>query len=311
MSNNIFHALTPSQFENLAYDLLTWRGMRNAAWRTPGADGGRDIEGSYEVQDLSGTHQNQKWYVDCKRYKKSIDWPTVYEKLSYAVSNDADYLLIVCTPSVSPQCRTEIDKWNAKSPKPIIRTWETHYLEQLLIEHPEVAIKHGFRKATLLDAPGFIDIAFEASKCADAAYCRTIFENGKSIPELELASALANFLAAQMQQPRPNPPTYSVRNFNPTADSYDWLICTASASNSKLPLDVFAVRAVLCIVRLSAGGNQSIHLDATNLGLEISLEKNAFINFNEATLKLLRGVCLFASVEVDIQATSLTLRGQK
>ena len=130
MSNDRFHALTPSQFENLAYDLLTWRGMRNAAWRTPGADGGRDIEGSYEVQDLSGAHQSQKWYVDCKRYASSVGWPTVYEKLSYADSNGADFLLIVCTPSVSPQCRTEIDKWNAKSPKTKIRTWEPHYLER-------------------------------------------------------------------------------------------------------------------------------------------------------------------------------------
>lgn len=311
MSNNRFHALSPSQFENLAYDLLTWRGMRNAAWRTPGADGGRDIEGNYEVQDLSGSHQTQKWYVDCKRYAKSVDWPTVYEKLSYADSNSADFLLIVCTPSVSPNCRNEIDKWNSKSPKTKIRTWEPHFLEQLLIEHPEVAIKHGFRKATLLDAPGFVDIAFEASKCADAAYCRSSFENNKNAPELELASALANFLAAQMQQPRSATPATSIRSFNSNSDRYDWLRCTSSVANSKLSLDVFAVRAVLCIVRLAAGGNQSIDLDAINSALRISLENNAALNLNESTQKLLRAVCLFGSVEMDTQTNSVILRNQK
>ena len=311
MSNNRFHALTSCQFENLAYDLLTWRGMRNAAWRTPGADGGRDIEGSYEVQDLSGAHQSQKWYVDCKRYASSVGWPTVYEKLSYADSNGADFLLIVCTPSVSPQCCTEIDKWNAKSPKTKIRTWEPHYLEQLLIEHPEVAIKHGFRKATLLDAPGFIDIAFEASKSADAAYCRSILENDKNIPELELASALANFLAAQMQQPRLNLPTSSLRDFIPANDSYDWLIFTATTSDVKQKIDALALRAVLCVIRLAAGGIQSIYLDSTNQGLVVSLEKSAPIKFNEATLKLLRKICLFGSIEMYIQVNSLILRGQQ
>jgi len=310
MAKNRFHALTPSQFENLTYDLLTWRGMRNAAWRTPGADGGRDIEGSYEVRDLSGTYQTQKWYVDCKRYATSVNWPTVYEKLSYADSNGADFLLIVCTPSVSPQCRTEIDKWNAKTPKPIIRAWEPHFLEQLLIEHPEVAIKHGFRKATLLDAPGFVDLAFEASKCADAAYCRSKFEDNKNVPELELASALANFMAAQMQQPRPTVVAPTVRRFSET-DTYDWLIFSPTALASSLRIDALSVRVILCLVRLSAGGNVSINLDATAQELRISLPNNADIQLRKNELKLLRGVSLFSSVEVDSQHNYLILRAQK
>lgn len=311
MAKNRFHSLTPSQFENLAYDLLTWRGMRNAAWRTPGADGGRDIEGSYEVQDLSGTYQIQKWYVDCKRYASSVNWPTVYEKLSYADSNGADFLLIVCTPSVSPQCRTEIDKWNVKTPKTIIRAWEPHFLEQLLIEHPEVAIKHGFRKATLLDAPGFVDLAFEASKCADAAYCRSKFEDNKNVPELELASALANFMAAQMQHPRPSVVAPSVRRFSPEIDTYDWLNCSPAALTSPFPLDALAVRVILCLVRLSAGGNLSVNLDATAQELRISLPNNAGIQWRENELKLLRGVSLFGAVEIDSQQNHLILRAQK
>lgn len=311
MSSNKFHALSPSQFENLAYDLLTWRGMRNAAWRTPGADGGRDIEGSYEVQDLSGAHQSQKWYVDCKRYAKSIDWPTVYEKLSYADSNGADFLLLVCTPSVSPQCRSEIDKWNAKTPKTKIRTWEPHYLEQLLIEHPEIAIKHGFKKATLLDAPGFVEIAFEASKCADAAYCRSNLEHERNVPELELASALANFLAAQMQQPRSNISAASVRYFKPSLDGYDWLKCSAAALSTTLPIDALAVRAVLCIIRLSSGGSTSINLDVINQELNISLNISMSFHLSKDSLKLLRGVCLFSAVEIDIKENYFILRAQK
>jgi hypothetical protein len=41
------HDLSPRQFENVVYDLVSAAGLRNAVWRTPGADGGRDIEGDF------------------------------------------------------------------------------------------------------------------------------------------------------------------------------------------------------------------------------------------------------------------------
>ena len=79
-------ALTPGQFENLVYDLVTSAGLRNAVWRTPGSDGGRDIEGEMATTDFSGFHTITKWYVECKRYAASVDWPTVWEKIAYADS---------------------------------------------------------------------------------------------------------------------------------------------------------------------------------------------------------------------------------
>src|SRR5258706_16433701 len=90
--------LTPLEFENLIFDLMTSRGMSNVVWRTPGADGGRDIEGQTTELDLSGTAVSRKWYVECKRYATSVDWPTIYPKLSYADSHHADFLLL-CTTS--------------------------------------------------------------------------------------------------------------------------------------------------------------------------------------------------------------------
>ena len=56
-------ALTPAQFENVVYDLTTSAGLRNAIWRTPGPDGGRDIEGEMATTDFSGFHVITKWYV--------------------------------------------------------------------------------------------------------------------------------------------------------------------------------------------------------------------------------------------------------
>ena len=59
--------LDPQEFENLAYDLLFLSGLQNLRWRTPSADGGRDLEGTFSSIDFSGEHVTHKWYVECKR----------------------------------------------------------------------------------------------------------------------------------------------------------------------------------------------------------------------------------------------------
>lgn len=74
--------LAPQEFENLACDLLFLSGLQNLRWRTPGADGGRVLEGEFSTIDFSSEHMVQSWYIECKRYSKSLSWPTVYEKLA-------------------------------------------------------------------------------------------------------------------------------------------------------------------------------------------------------------------------------------
>lgn len=59
-------------FENLVYDLLVRRGLGNVKWRTPGADGGRDIESEYMVYDFSGSARVERWYVECKRQRQAV-----------------------------------------------------------------------------------------------------------------------------------------------------------------------------------------------------------------------------------------------
>jgi len=54
-----FSDLAPSEFENFSFDILNAAGVRNLTWRTPGADGGRDIEGSIFVTDFSGSSVEQ------------------------------------------------------------------------------------------------------------------------------------------------------------------------------------------------------------------------------------------------------------
>lgn len=49
--------LSPTAFEHLIFDLMILTGLRNVVWRSPGADGGRDIEGDFltVVSAISGS----------------------------------------------------------------------------------------------------------------------------------------------------------------------------------------------------------------------------------------------------------------
>src|ERR1700737_1902420 len=98
-------SLTATEFENLTFDLIQEHGLGNLVWRTPGSDGGRDIEGDLPTRDLSGSLTHQRWFVECKRYTSSIDWPTVWNKVSYAENIHADFLLIVTTTTLSPSVK--------------------------------------------------------------------------------------------------------------------------------------------------------------------------------------------------------------
>jgi restriction endonuclease Mrr len=106
--------LQPEQFENLTYDVLLLSGVQNLRWRTPAADGGRDLEGDVTSVDFSGETIRQRWYIECKRYAQSVDWPTVYGKLTVAINHQADYLLLVTTANVSVPCRDEIQRHNER-----------------------------------------------------------------------------------------------------------------------------------------------------------------------------------------------------
>ena len=128
----------PTEFEHLVFDMLSLRGLSNVDWRTPGADGGRDIEGLWTQFDLSGYEQRTKWFVECKRYAAAVDWPTIYEKVAYADSHQADVLLMCTSSSFSPAALTRVAEWNDRRRRPTIRLWPQHELHLRLQQHPDL-----------------------------------------------------------------------------------------------------------------------------------------------------------------------------
>jgi hypothetical protein len=134
--------LAPTEFENLCFDLLSISGLRNLAWRTPGSDVGRDLEGVATQVDFSGSHVHSRWFIDCKRYSTSIPWPVVWEKISYGDSQDADYVLIVTQSTFSPQCIDQVNQWNSRKKRPQVRLWARHDIDVRLSQFQVLRAKY-------------------------------------------------------------------------------------------------------------------------------------------------------------------------
>ena len=188
------NALDPTEFENLTYDSVRAAGLRNLVWRTPGADGGRDIEGIAFSTDMSGHELIQKWYVECKHYSNSIDWATIYKKIAHADVHEADVLLLVTNNNPSPACETEITRWNDSRRRPLVRFWRGYNLKQVLSGFPEVAASYGLIDNVDKLRASVLPLSLIISKVSQAAYVRSEFDQSVK-DELEVGSGLAELLS--------------------------------------------------------------------------------------------------------------------
>ena len=195
---NSVSKLTPTQFENLVFDIVRVLGFENVVWRTPGADGGRDIEAYLTVTDPTGHNQVQKWYVECKRYEKSIDWATVWNKLSHADCQNADVLFLVTNSTPSPKCVSRISEWNNQRRVPAIRVWRGYEFPSFLRANLDLAVAHGIispeREPNALGA----EFALELAKLIQSAHGAIEF-GSKSMTAIEAASALAELLEHRLR----------------------------------------------------------------------------------------------------------------
>ncbi|QIL74256.1 restriction endonuclease (plasmid) [Diaphorobacter sp. HDW4B] len=191
-------ALTPEQFENLTFDLISSLGLQNVTWRTPGSDGGRDIEANEIGPDFSGLHVSKRWFIECKKYTGSVDWPTIYAKVAYADSHSADYLLM-CTPSkYTPAAITQVANWNAGRRSLQIRLWAGHEIERQLLGFPDLVSKYGL--AALPTAPGksLLSLALGLSKSVSTYHSSLVFNDSPTDPMLEAAQLFADLLTQRV-----------------------------------------------------------------------------------------------------------------
>lgn len=192
--------LTPSQFENLTYDLLHEMGMQNLCWRTPGPDGGRDIEGVLSVRDFSGQISVQKWYVECKRYTGSVDWPTIFGKVSYAKNHNADFLLMVSPSKFSPTALSETKVWNQREQLQI-KLWPDHDIYLQVQNCPNVIAKYSLSDSHASLKLPFLELLGDIAKLLYAAEARyELLEETTLQGEVKVAKELSTLAMVRLWQ---------------------------------------------------------------------------------------------------------------
>jgi len=295
-------ALSPMAFENVVYDCLSQFGLENITWRTPGRDGGRDLEGSYFLTDFSGQRYSEKWYIECKKYSKTIDWPTIREKLSYAESNQADFLLFITTSSISPQAQDELHKWNSINGKPKIRVWPGYLLETTLQNMPTITIKYHLSPNATNDAAiSILPLSMLALKFIDAAYASHVF-NVSSSPLVEASAALSNLLTFRLEQIEQFGTWYS-SNLRPL-DMYEWLIYNGGFD--KLSIDRHVTRALVCTYKCMVNSQQVIMKDDPPNGILISSDGNRDLSENQR--KDLKLISMWGNCEITLRGNDIKLR---
>lgn len=293
--------LTPTNFENLVYDLLIKRGLENVRWRTPGADGGRDIEGTYSVVDFSGTATVETWYVECKRYSASIGWPLLYEKITYAANHGVDFLLLCTTAVTSPKCKDEIAKWNDARRVPLVRVWERPELERLLQNDQQLLRKYGLDPTVKVQSGTPSELLALLVRTADSVYGEAVYK-GSASASVEFAASLAEFIAVTAEDPPGGIPSAS-RSLVPSRDLYGW--CAVDDKTDWTGWGSYTVRALVCAVRFYTKASR-LELVVSSDGREVRIETNGA---DLPTLsKALNGLTLAADLEWNRDTTGIVIR---
>ena len=249
-------SLNPTEFENLTFDLVSELGLLNGVWRTPGSDVGRDIEGEYFFKDISGYYQKQKWYIECKRHSLSVNWPTVWDKISYAEANSADVLLIATTSSLSPQAVDQVTAWNIKKKRPIIRILDGANILIKLNQFPQIAIKYGLLQPTeekiYVSLEPLITLLITSIYSLSSSF---VF-NFKFDYKVDLTQAIADLISIRVKDYKEFKKTIAY-NFIADEDYYTWAINSDHLTDTNY--DKYGVRAVLSYLRYQCRAD-SLHL---------------------------------------------------
>lgn len=297
-------ALHSTEFENLVYDLLVRRGLQNVRWRTPGADGGRDIEGTHSTVDFSGSFSVEQWYIECKRYRHAIGWPLLYEKIAYATNHDVNFLLLCTTATTSPRCKDEISKWNQAQHVPAIRIWERPDIERLLLNDAHLLSKYRLSPDSSPQGSVPIDLLRLLVRVANSVYGEQSLKAEPS-SSVEFTAALSEMIDLQAEELTSSAPLTS-RSLRPDRDLYAW--CNSNRTAAWADWDAYAVRTILCAIKFYSRC-QSIVVELVGPGSGISSEFR--VKMRTAVTPTLREalncICGIANFEWSLEGSDVVL----
>jgi hypothetical protein len=151
-----FEHLTDTEFEEFGFDLLHALKFVNVDWRkgTPlpssPADSGRDIVAEQLIEDVDGTKRFDKWFVDCKHYKKGVPPTDLQNLLTWAEAERPDVALFMVSGFLSNPAKDYLEAYKRNNRPPFkIKYWERTQLERMSKRKMTLLRKHDLTEAPL------------------------------------------------------------------------------------------------------------------------------------------------------------------
>jgi hypothetical protein len=142
-----FAELKRRDLEECVYWLLDAMGAKDLEWRTGGsgsgaADGGRDLEAHFYAPGADGEIESQKWWIECKGRKGTVEPDEVKSAVNNALAIDGlDYVVVATNTQFSNPTRDWVKTWQATHPCPKVKLWDHAQLERYLSRHPDVVLR--------------------------------------------------------------------------------------------------------------------------------------------------------------------------
>ena len=148
-----FDHLSDIEFEEFCFDLLKELDFKNINWRkgtgktTSPSDSGRDIECKRFTKDVDGKITEEKWFFECKHYKKGLPPEKIQGALSWANAERPDKLVIVVSNFLSNPCKNYLETYiDENKPSFKIKYWEIKELEDLIFGKSKLLNKYKLSK---------------------------------------------------------------------------------------------------------------------------------------------------------------------
>jgi hypothetical protein len=151
-----FAHINDTQFEEFTFDLLHELKFVNIDWRkgTPKAsspaDKGRDIVAEQIVKDVADATTLEKWFVDCKHFKRAVPPTELQNLLAWAEAERPDVALFVVSGYLSNPAKDYIETYKRNNRPPFkIKYWELAQLERMAKKKMTLLRKHNVTEAPI------------------------------------------------------------------------------------------------------------------------------------------------------------------
>ncbi|MDX3205143.1 restriction endonuclease [Streptomyces scabiei] len=141
--------MTDTEFEEFCFELMRELGFVNVDWRkgtglnASPADGGRDIVAERQVEEFDGSVHLERWFVDCKKYKKGVPPDKITGLLAWATAERANVALIIASSFLSNPCKDFLKTYELNNRPPFrVKYWERPQLGKLLEGRDEFVARY-------------------------------------------------------------------------------------------------------------------------------------------------------------------------